>query len=218
MKLSYLILFGLLLTACNTPRYAGVNNMNAQPATVYFKNGSQTGQLSIGLGQFNFSTVKYIQFATGTSNDYKYYRPTDIVGFMFNGSYYYGKYMNKSQAYFTPENKTFVKLLTEKDSKIKMYQYSATNTVTNGNGTKSTVSSKENYIEMPNTVDDVIYGFNSNKFCPSFDEKVSIMVADKPALAQKIRNKDKQFFYPLVTNDEKRLQVWWNIINEYNQY
>lgn len=216
MRLIYVLYLCLLFAACNTPRYAGVNNMNAQPATVYFKNGPQTGQLSINTGQFNFSNVKYIQFALGTSKEYKYYRPTDIIGFMFNGSYYYGKYMSKSEAFFSPENKTFVKLLTEKDSRIKMFEYSSTNTITNSNGSKTNVTSKIKYVELPHSVDDVIYDFTNNKFNPNFDEKVSLMVADKPALAQKIKSKNKQFFYPLFSNDAQRLQVWWNIINDYN--
>jgi len=206
----------IAFTACNTPRYAGVNDMNAQPATVYFKDTAMAGQLSIGTKQFSFSNVKYIQFAEGASKEYKYYHPKDIIGFSFNGSYYIGKYLSADAAFFTPENKTFVKLLTEKSSKIKMYEYTAITTVKNSQGVSSTKSTRSNYVELPNTSDDVIYNFTSNKFTPNFDDKVSALLANAPALAEKIKSKNKQVFYGWLSNDDIRLQVWWNIINEYN--
>lgn len=216
--LKFLSINLVILAACNTPRYAGVNNMATQPATVYFKDSTVIGQLSIGTKLFSFSNVKYIKFASGTSKDFKYYHPEDIKGFLYNGSTYFGKYLSKSQAFFTPEDKTFVKVLTQMDSKIKMYEYSGSHIVKNSKGSNTTVDDKAMYVELPNSRDDVLYDFTSNKFTPNFDDKVSALFADAPTLAQKIKSKDKQFFYAWVSDDPHRLQVWWNIINEYNAH
>ena len=72
-------------------------------------------------------------------------------------------------------------------------------------------------VGLPNTTDDKIYQFSDNKFVPNFDTRVSAIVADKPALAEKIRSKNKEYFYAFVTEQSHQQKVWWNIVTEYNQ-
>jgi hypothetical protein len=99
-----------------------------------------------------------------------------------------------------------------------MYEYIAQSNTKNPNGYVQYNSTPIHFVEVPGAKDDKVYQFSDNKFVPHFDTRVSSMVADKPALADKIRNKNKDFFYQQISELSRQERVWWNIVNEYNAH
>jgi hypothetical protein len=74
------------------------------------------------------------------------------------------------------------------------------------------------YVQLPNNKSDV-YDAQSDWFIPNFNEKTANYFQDCPVLFQKIKNKQKGYFYALVNQGEiQRKQVWMNIWNDYNKY
>ena len=132
-------------------------------------------------------------------------------------SYYEPKFLAGGGAIRTSLRKTIVKRLTQAGSKMALYVNE------NHYHTNDNPSSLENkdllvyFVQLPDTQDDKIYQFTDNKFTPKFDVKVSAMVPGKPLLADKIRSKDKDYFYSQITEEKHQLRVWWNIVNEYNK-
>ena len=136
---------------------------------------------------------------------------------MMGDSYYEPKFLGAGGAVNTPLVKTMVKRLTPEGSKMAMYEYYSHTSTKKGQGYVEFKEVIVDFIQLPNTNDDKIYQFSDNKFVPKFDSKVSSIVADKPTLAEKIRSKNKDYFYAFVTDLAHQNKVWWNIINEYNQ-
>jgi hypothetical protein len=94
-----------------------------------------------------------------------------------------------------------------------------TNTTTS-NGVSSSTKNYETqyYMQFPSESGDGVWAVNSSKFVPNFDEKMSKLVEDCPALSKKIADKEPGYFYAQVTVfKEKRADVLWNIISEYNK-
>ncbi|MBA2250210.1 MAG: LamG domain-containing protein [Chitinophagaceae bacterium] len=194
-----------------------INNNAAQAATLYISDSTVLyGKLLLGKKDWSLSNDTYIRFFEGNSKKVKYYKPEEIKGFQMGDSYYEPKQLGNGPVN-VPYKKTMVKRLTPPGSKMAMYEYN-THTVTK---TSTGYSEYKNmvayFVQLPNTTDGKVYQFSDNKFTPKFETKVSAMVQDKPALADKIKNKDKEFFYSFVTQDTHQLEVWWNIINEYNK-
>ena len=132
-------------------------------------------------------------------------------------SYYEPKFLGQGGAVNTTSKKTIVKRLTPDGSKMAMYEYQDHSSTKNGQGYVEYKDVTVLFVQLPNTTNDKIYQFSDNKFVPNFDRKVSAIVADKPALAEKIRSKNKDYFYGLITEQLHQNKVWWNIVNEYNQ-
>ena len=131
-------------------------------------------------------------------------------------SYYEPKFLAQGGPVTTPSKKTMVRRLTAAGSKMAMYEYIAQNNTKSANGYVEYNTKSVLFVQLPNKKDDKIYQFGDNKFVPNFDKKLSNIVADKPALAEKIRSKDKAYFYAFITDEAHQRKVWWNIVNEYN--
>ena len=72
------------------------------------------------------------------------------------------------------------------------------------------------FVQLPNNQRDV-YNAQSETFIPNFDEKVAQYLTSCPPVANKIKAKDKDFFYAFINQGApKRKQIWMNIINEFN--
>jgi len=195
-----------------------INDNYAQPAILYFNDStSLNGRLMIGKKDWSLSNEMYIRFFEGLSKKVKYIKPEEIKGFKMGDSYYEPKFLGMGGAISTPVKKTMVKRLTPEGSKMAMYEYQSQTNVKNANGSTECKTTLVYFVQLPGTTDDKIYQFSDNKFVPHFDKRVSDLVQDKPALADKIRNKDKDFFYAFITEEKHQLKVWWNIVNEYNK-
>ena len=195
-----------------------INDNYAQPAILYFNDStSLNGRLMLGKKDWSLSNEIYIRFFEGMSRKVRYFKPEEIKGFKMGDSYYEPKFLGPGGAISTPFKKTMVRRLTPAGSKMAMYEYQSQTNVKNENGNMECKTTLVYLVQPPGTTDDKVYQFSDNKFVPHFDKRVSDLVQDKPALADKIRNKDKDFFYAFITDEKHQQRVWWNIINEYNQ-
>lgn len=195
-----------------------INNQYAQQATLFINDSVILyGKLLLGKKDWSLSNEIGIHFFEGNSKKAKFYKTDEIKAFQMGDSYFEPKFLAQGGAITTPSKKTMVKRLTPADSKMAMYEYLNHSSTKNGQGYVEYKDVLVYFVQLPNTKDDKIYQFTDNKFTPKFDSRVSSIVADKPSLAEKIKNKDKDFFYPFVTAETRQLAVWWNIINEYNK-
>ncbi|MEO7308982.1 MAG: LamG-like jellyroll fold domain-containing protein [Chitinophagaceae bacterium] len=195
-----------------------INSNDAQPAMLYINDSVMIeGRLMIGKKDWSLSNDMLIRFYDGKSKKVQYYKPEEIRGFQMGDGYYEPKFISSRGVINTPFKKTMVKRLSPMGSKMAMYEYEAVSTTKNQYGAMETNAEIINLVGLPNTTDDKVYQFSDNKFSPRFDEKVSEIVKDNQALADKIRSKDKEYFYGFIVEKRRQLQVWWNIINEYNK-
>jgi len=87
----------------------------------------------------------------------------------------------------------------------------------NGNTVTSSRVETQYYMSFPNEDNNAAWALNSSKFVPNFDEKMSKLLADCPALARKIADKEPGYFYAQISLfKEKRAAILWEIIKEYN--
>lgn len=210
-RLVYFIAVIFCFNACNTPYYAGVNNMGGQPATLTLTNGQVlTGKIQIRSFD-SYSTIGNIAFAEGVSKEYKTYDLNMIDFLFFNGSNYSVKNL-KGNEMWGGNALRFVKELTQANGKLQLFEHESISKTTNGQATKE----MQLFVQLPGNQRDV-YNAQGDKFIPNFDSKVSTYLATCPALADKIKAKDPNFFYAFVNQGEtRRKQVWMNIVNEFN--
>jgi hypothetical protein len=195
-----------------------INNQFAQPATLFINDTVVLyGKLLLGKKDWSLNNDIGIHFFENGSKKAKFYKPEEIKGFQMGDSYYEPKFLGQGGPVNTSSKKTIVKRLTPPGSKMAMYEYFSHTNTKNGQGYIEYKDVTVLFVQLPNTTNDKIYQFGDNKFVPNFDRKVSAIVADNAALAEKIKNKDKDFFYAFVTEQSRQNKVWWNIITEYNK-
>jgi hypothetical protein len=115
-------------------------------------------------------------------------------------------------------NFSFMKRLTKADSRIQMFEDLQVSTSTDRNGSTSKRYETQYYLQLPGEETANVWALNSNKFVPNFDEKMSKLLADCPSVSNKIANKESGYYYAQVSLfKEKRAEVLWNIIDEYNK-
>lgn len=194
-----------------------MNNDYAQEAILFINDSTVLhGKLFLAKKNWSFNNETGIHFfENGTKKD-KFYKAGEIMGFQMGNSYYEPKFLGAGGAVNTPMVKTMVKRLTPENSKMGLYEYLSHTSTKNSAGFTEYKDVTVYLVQLPNTKDDKIYQFSDNKFVPKFDSKVSSIVADKPALAEKIRSKNKDYFYAFITEQSHQNKVWWNIVNEYN--
>jgi hypothetical protein len=214
MKYTLMLLLNcLLFFACNSPYYTSVNKMRSQPATLTLTNGTVIdGKVSVNANS-NFINVTKIQFATGAEKEYKEYFINDIKSLFINGSTYCVKLLINNA--LSSDVFQFVKLLSSPNSKMELYQNDVVKKVNRSTTKETTV---QYYLQLPGATHNEVYNVESGKFTPNFDDKMSAIVQDCPNLADKIKSKDKDYFYPyLLSNGElRRKAVLIQIINDYN--
>ena len=196
----------------------GISYQYAQQATLFINDTTVLyGKLLLAKKNWSFNNDIGIHFYEGSNKKPKFYKPEEIKAFAMGTNYYEPKFLAQGGSANTPSKKTMVRRLSPEGSKMVMFEYLSHTSTKNGNGTVSYNDEVVTFVQLPNTKDDKIYQFTDNKFTPKFDERVSKLFSDKPALAEKISHKDKDFFYPFVTSQGNQLRVWWNIVNEYNK-
>lgn len=196
---------------------SSVDNRAAKAATLFLKDSTAiNGRLLIAKKDWSLNNDLGIRFFEGNSNKAKFYTTNEVLGFQMGNSFYESKFISARGAITVPSKKLMVKRLTEPDSKMGLYLYEVNEPQKNTNGYTQNQLIKLYLVQLPNTKDDVVYEMSDNKFVPRFDIRVSELLKDKPALADKIRSKDRAYFYQLVSDDTQRYRVWINIITEYN--
>ncbi len=107
-------------------------------------------------------------------------------------------------------NKVFALLLTSPDAKLKVFKVETQPTVSTGGSVPVTTSY---YAMIPGET--AAYGLSEMKFNPA--KKLAKILADCPALAEKINSKTENYFYPMITTDEFRLKIFLNLSEEYQK-
>lgn len=207
----------IILTSCKTASYFdSPNDLSYISGTLYLNNGRTIdGKLTVDDG-YN-GRVKIFLPGEKKPQRYDY---TEVEGFMIRNEYYELKEIRDGGALSRRYRFHFMKRLTPESSKIHLYEYldrSTTRTGRNFNRTVSTLE-KDYYLQLPAEKGDGVWDISLSKFVPNFDEKMSKIVADCPNLSQKIADKEKGYFYSqLGGSEEKRVDMLWNIISEYNK-
>jgi hypothetical protein len=212
--MKYIVLLSILFTtySCNTS-YQNVNNIRGQVATLKFKNG-QTLQGNIHIESLSdYSGVRNVLFAEGNSNNYTSYPILDIDEMFYNGSTYAVRRIVGPEM-FGGNGIRFIRQITQPNSKgFHLYESESKEMLAGG----KVQIEMHLYVQLPNNKSDV-YDAQSDWFIPNFNEKTANYFQDCPVLFQKIKNKQKGYFYALVNQGEiQRKQVWMNIWNDYNQ-
>lgn len=212
--MKYIVFLSILFTAysCNTS-YQNVNNIRGQAATLKFKNG-QTLQGNIRIESLSdYSGVRNVLFAEGNSNNYTSYTILDIDEMFYNGSTYAVRRIVGPEM-FGGNGIRFIRQITQPNSKgFHLYESESKEMLAGG----KVQIEMHLYVQLPNNKSDV-YDAQSDWFIPNFNEKTANYFQDCPVLFQKIKNKQKGYFYALVNQGEiQRKQVWMNIWNDYNQ-
>jgi hypothetical protein len=109
--------------------------------------------------------------------------------------------------------------MTKPDSRIQLYDYTRIKQTNTGYRNTSGITEYEHryFISLPGHPKFEAMDIEGRNLVPNFDEKMSEFVKDKPALAQKIRNKEKGYFYALISlGDERKIETIMRIIDEYD--
>ena len=206
-------------SSCKTAAYFNSpNDLNYISATLYLDNEEKIeGKLSVN--EMAGGTVKIYLDGEKKPQRYKF---QEVKGYMVRNEFYELKEIMDGVAFNRAYRFHFMKRLTPDNSKIHLYEYMDKQTTYNGYGYRRNSSvtylDKNYYIQLPLEKQDGVWDISLSKFTPNFDEKMSKIVSDCPALSQKIANKEKGYFYSqLGGSDERRVDMLWNIINEYNQ-
>ena len=106
----------------------------------------------------------------------------------------------------------FVKRLTPADSKLHLYELHES-----GKNNETGESLYSYYLSLPGFGSLQTINTHATGVIPGFEDKMSAIVSDCPALAQKIKEKAKGYYIPFVSFDgRKHPTVLLKIISEYN--
>ena len=212
-----IILISFFFASCRSAAYfESPNNFRNITGKLFLTNGRTVeGKLVVNTGNFMGSAVRV--FLPGDKEPQKF-NLLDVKGFELRDNYYELKEVRPSIS-IGRANYSFMKRLTKPDSRIHLFENMEKYTTGGTRGSSATTRYEpEYYMQFPGEQGDVVWAVNSSKFVPNFDEKMSKLVEDCPALAAKIASKEEGYFYAQVTVfKEKRADVLWNIITEYNK-
>ncbi len=220
MKLLYLLLMLLFLAllSCRSPQFSTANNMRNIPGQVYLKDGSTLdGEITVNL-ESSFGGREYIKFRKRNDKNFEKIPITDIDELAIGNEFYEAKYVDFG---FTGDRLRFLKRLTKRDSKIQFYEFYQRETRTQNTSNGGTFTTTDNdysyFIETSANEKNRVWNIEGRRVVPNFEDKVSEIVKDCPALSEKIKQKQKGYFYAQVSlNRFKRIDTWMTIIDEYN--
>ncbi len=135
----------------------------------------------------------------------------NIKYYKINNDYYFLKKIDIDMNGY--KRLLFVKRLTPEHSRMDLFEL-----LQSKNHSPSYADTYYYFISFP--ADGRLDAMNlaDKKFTPNFNEKMSRLVSDCPALALKIQQKQKGYFLPQVNLlGNKKAEIYLNIINEYNQ-
>jgi hypothetical protein len=211
-----IVLFFLLLASgCKEPAYfISSNELNKEKVILYLRDQSRIpGTLTISLENFynlDVDSKTSIRFTPGGDSTEENINLKTIEGYSIGPDFYALKkldlFMNNTFYLL------FVKRLTAERSKIQLYEL-----YESGRGNNTGEIKYSYYLSLPSYGPLETMNTRSSGLVPFFDEKMSEIVHDCPALSQKIQSKEEGYFLPLTSfNIKKHPEVLLKIINEYN--
>ncbi|MEO7446009.1 MAG: hypothetical protein ABIT96_00005 [Ferruginibacter sp.] len=208
----------ILLASCSTPFFTSANDMRGITGNIELKDGSTvSGQITSSLSR-SYTSNPYIDI-NETGGKKRRIFINDIKGMNVRNNYYEPKSID--QGWGSPDQVLLVKRLTKDDSRIQLYELYEQSTRYNNNpryGSSSQVEDNYSYyISLPGQDPYQAWNVEGKHLTPNFEDKMSEFVKDCPALADKIKRKEKGYFYAKISLiSEKRLETLMNIIQEYN--
>ncbi len=206
----FILLFYLFLGCKTTPYFSTSNDFYKQKIDLYMVDGSsRSGNASV-LFEERDRARDFLYFRENNSDSEMKVNVKDIKAYVYKGDYYIPKYIDLygNGVY----NLLFVKRLTSEQSKIQLYHLKQ---VFKSNDT----GEEQNFyfISLPAHSRYEVWNMNSINLVPNFDSKMSALVSDCPALAAKIAQKQKGYFYAQMSfSSQNRADVLKRIIDEYN--
>ena len=191
--------------------------------TVYTHDGKEIpGQITLNLEVYRPSRLEITVTPAGSKESQKV-AISDIKGINIRGDYYEPKLIDMG-GFGNNDEFRFVKRLTKEGSRIHLYelleQRTRETTSRNGRSTGSyTTNEHTYYITTPaHTRQMAAWNLEGRRLTPDFEDKMSEIVKDCPALAEKIKRKEKGYFYAQISLiDSKRIETMFTIIDEYNR-
>ncbi len=207
----------LTLVSCKTPSFTTANDMRLINGTIQLKNGDEIkGAISSDIER-NYN-LNYITITKTDSKKPERISINDIQSMSVRGNIYEPKLIDMSFR----DQVRFVKRLTRENSRIQLYELyeQSTNISNNSNGATDTrVRDKYSYyiITPSHAPQQTAWNIEGKHLTPNFEDKMSEIVKNCPTLADKIRRKEKGYFYAQISLiQEKKLQIVLSIIDEYN--
>lgn len=219
MKYIYFLMtsFIFFFASCKSPYFTSANNMRNINGTIYLKDGKElSGPVSSSLENFTGSKG-YIQFSDRNGKQGQRIPVSDIKGISVRNNYYEPKLID--MGFGARDQMLFVKKLTKDNSRINLYELYELKTNNSPNNRRSYETEDYSYyITIPGKPDYEAWNIEGRNLTPNFENKMSDLVKDCPGLAEKIKRKDKGYFYAQVSLvQEKRIETMMNIIDEYNK-
>jgi hypothetical protein len=184
------------------------NDVFEKDAVIYMLNGTQQkGQITITL-ETGHETDNFIWLKNGGIE--KKVLTDSIASYSIDEDYYFPKKIDLE--FNGVERLLFVKRLTAQNSRIQLYELFKA-----GNHTSDGTDLLVYYVSLQTHSRLEAWNTSGKNLEPNFDEKMSKIVEDCPALANKIKQKAKGYFLPQITlSNSKKEEVFKRIIEEYN--
>jgi len=213
--MKYLLIALILVSGCKSTSYFNTSNDVARQKSILYLRNKDTiaGEISVIMETSLHANVTYpsaIEFTPEGKSIKQNIPLDDVVGYRI-GTVFYA--LKKVDIHMNGINRLlFLKQLTPDHSKIQLYEL-----FESGNGNDTGEREYSYYLSLQGLGPIETINTRSSKIMPLFEEKMSKIVADCPALAEKIRLKEKGYFIPFVTfSIKKHPEVLLRIINEYN--
>jgi hypothetical protein len=212
-----LFLFLMLLAGCKSTSYFITSNaVSKRQATLYLlSRDTIPGELTVDLEDTyhirnGAAYGSFVEIKPGGRNSAQRIPLSQILGYRMGTMFYALKVVDINMNGF--QRLLFLHQLTPDSSKISLYELQES-----GQANATGESLNSNYLSLPGFGSRETINTRGTRLLPQFDVKMSEIVTDCPALADKIRSKDKGYFIPFVTFDvRKHPDVLLRIINEYN--
>jgi hypothetical protein len=204
----------LFLCSCTAAYFKTPNDVSKKEATIFLNNGTQLkGKISVSLEK-NFAYFEtppdYIELFHDNKTPADRIPLRTITAYTIDSDYYALKLadiLNNGSGHLL-----FVKRLTAANSRMQVYMLHQSG-IANATGEEST----EYFISLPTSEPYETMNVKSSRIIPDFDLKMSSLLHDCPALADKIRAKEKGYYLPaIIFNNKKREEVFMQIANDYN--
>lgn len=205
----WLLIVPFMLSCKSFSYFESANNLRNVEGTLHLQNGrSYTGKLIVNTDNVFGSPLKLYEAGDKKPMRFDLH---DVKSYAVNGHHYEAKEI--SEPLSIGRRLLFMKRLTPEGSRLHLYELLRRETVN-----KTAVRyHREYYMQLPGKEEAFVFATDGATFVPNFDKKVSLLLKDCLALAQKIKAKKKGYFYHLIEpSAEKRLLVLRRIIDEYN--
>jgi len=203
------VICSLILSGCASSAYFKTpNDVNKRNRTIYFEDGTvKKGMITILL-ENDIPEANVIKFIPDGETDSRNINIKEIKSYFIDGNVYVPKLIYLD---FRDYHLLFVKRLTGENDRMQLYELHQLYK-SNSEGQETSYY----FISHPFFSKYEVVDINGTKLIPLFDIKMGDYVSDCPDLFNKIRTKQKRYFYTFTSLRPKKLEVIERIVKEYN--